>query len=59
VDDPARLAATALAQLGPRGAELTGVELTPANLESAYLAITGSPASQSTTTEEESRALVA
>jgi ABC-2 type transport system ATP-binding protein len=43
VDDPAGAAARALAELGSRAATLTEVALTPASLESAYLAITGAP----------------
>ena len=43
VDDPAGAAARALAELGSRAATLTEVAVTPASLESAYLAITGAP----------------
>ncbi len=56
-EDPARTAATALATLGPRGRELTGVEIVPANLESAYLALTADASTQSR--EGEQHALVA
>jgi ABC-2 type transport system ATP-binding protein len=54
VTDPGTAAASALADLGDRASGLAGVEVTPASLESAYLAITGRPL-----TPEDTHALAA
>jgi ABC-2 type transport system ATP-binding protein len=43
IADPGAAAAQALARLGAGAGGLLGVELTPADLETAYLAITGRP----------------
>ena len=54
VTDAGTAAARALADLGDRATGLAGVEITPASLESAYLAITGQPL-----TPEDTHALAA
>jgi ABC-2 type transport system ATP-binding protein len=52
IGDPGTTAARALSDLGPAASGLVGVDVTPASLESAYLAITGTTLSKESTDAE-------